>query len=591
MRPLRHTSVVILVYCLLTLDALAKGDGFGHTDISPHCQCLQAPLTELRHWNQIEIYCKTPGLWGDYLYIGLFDEAILRMEDAQFRNGKFVAPADRPLPDADVFELPDREGRDTLEFSLSILHHYPLPLQAPPQLLLFSEREYEAWRQSQVRKEKNIFYQLGMAQGAMLAFMIFPLALFWLNRQPYYLYYMAYVILVAANDQIEFERFSHLDLWVSHKPALFSAFLNLLQIAAIGFYIAFFREFLELKHRMPWLDNMLRYLIGYCILVFAADFAISVLGPAGRQNHFLFWLARVPTAVGAIISVGAIMRWKDLDARFVCIGVLSWMTGVSIAFSANGGAFPLHLLNGFFSNPYIFIHLGVLLELFFFSLAMSYRNQQHILKRHQAEWALSDVQKNHQLELDRISRDLHDEIGSTLSSISILGDSTLQNLPSNMSQARLATISERARQVMDTMSDIIWSVNSRNDTMANVLQRMKEFAIEILESQGITLHFEADETVQSLNMSMEMRRDFYLVFKEAVNNAAKYSRASEVRVRVSAGNGILSLEVRDNGRGFNPSQVNSGNGLLNMHRRAERMGGKLEIESEAGAGTSVLFKG
>jgi signal transduction histidine kinase len=283
----------------------------------------------------------------------------------------------------------------------------------------------------------------------------------------------------------------------------------------------------------------------------------------------------------------AILRWKDPDFRFVSVGVLIWLTFVSAAFAAIGGAFPLRLLTGFFSNPYIFIHLGVLLELFFFSLALSYRYKQHILKRQQAEWALSDLRQAHQREMERISRDLHDEIGSTLSSISILGDSTLQHLPSNMNQARLAAISERARQVMDTMSDIVWSVNPRNDTMAKVVQRMKEFAVEILESQGITLHFEADEAVGALKLPMEKRKDFYLLYKEAVNNAAKYSRASEVRVLVGAENGALSLEVRDNGRGFDLALVKPGNGLWNMQQRAERMRGRLELESAVGGGTRI----
>ncbi|MCK6692369.1 MAG: histidine kinase, partial [Thermoanaerobaculia bacterium] len=170
----------------------------------------------------------------------------------------------------------------------------------------------------------------------------------------------------------------------------------------------------------------------------------------------------------------------------------------------------------------------------------------------------------------RIARDLHDEMGSTLSSISILSEAALRNLQQDIDRARFGAIGERARQVMEAMSDIVWSVNPRNDNMANVLRRMKEFAVEILESQGIALHFEADEAVAALNLPMEQRKDFYLLFKEAVNNAAKYSGASGVWVTVRAENGGLTLEVRDNGRGFDVEQVKRGNGLWNMERRAER---------------------
>ncbi len=108
----------------------------------------------------------------------------------------------------------------------------------------------------------------------------------------------------------------------------------------------------------------------------------------------------------------------------------------------------------------------------------------------------------------RIARDLHDEMGSTLSSISILSEAALRNLQADIDRSRFSIIGERTRQVMEAMSDIVWSVNPRNDTMENVLQRMKEFAVEILEPQGIALHFKAGEAVKSLNMPMEKRKDF-----------------------------------------------------------------------------------
>jgi len=120
-----------------------------------------------------------------------------------------------------------------------------------------------------------------------------------------------------------------------------------------------------------------------------------------------------------------------------------------------------------------------------------------------------------------------------------------------------------------------------------VLQRMKEFSVELFEPQGIALHFDAGEAVKTLYLPMEQRKDFYLLFKEAVNNAAKYSAASDVWVTVRAENGGLLLEVRDNGRGFDPATVKQGNGLWNMQRRAERMGGRLVMESNLGAGTRL----
>lgn len=194
--------------------------------------------------------------------------------------------------------------------------------------------------------------------------------------------------------------------------------------------------------------------------------------------------------------------------------------------------------------------------------------------------------RQEQLRL-RIARDLHDEMGSTLSSISILSEAALRNLQADIDRTRFGVIGDRARQVMDAMSDIVWSVNPGNDFMENVLQRMKEFAVEILETQGIVLHFEVDEAILSQDLSMEKRKNFYLFFKEAINNAAKYSKATDVWVQVRAENDYVRLEVRDNGCGFDAAQVKLGNGLWNMQQRAERLGGLLSLQSTAGRGTVI----
>ncbi len=176
----------------------------------------------------------------------------------------------------------------------------------------------------------------------------------------------------------------------------------------------------------------------------------------------------------------------------------------------------------------------------------------------------------------RIARDLHDDVGSTLSSISILSAAGGQT-----------SLGEKARQAMESMDDVVWSVNPANDSMERILQRMKAFTIELLEPQGISLHFLADEAIKTINLPMELRKDFYLLFKEAANNAAKYSAAADVWVSVTNTNGQLHLEIRDNGLGFDPALVKRGNGLGNMQRRAERLGAELRIESKPGEGTMV----
>lgn len=187
----------------------------------------------------------------------------------------------------------------------------------------------------------------------------------------------------------------------------------------------------------------------------------------------------------------------------------------------------------------------------------------------------------------KIASDLHDEMGSTLSSISILSEAAQKNTPTEEAAKPLGTISERTRQVMDTMSDIVWSVNPKNDEFGSVVMRMREFAAETLEAKNITLQFNSQESLQNLELSMELRKDFYLFFKEAINNAAKYSQAEAVQVNLAQQNNEIKLEIKDDGRGFDPSEVKRGNGLHNLQERATRLKGILKLDSAINKGTQI----
>ncbi len=186
-----------------------------------------------------------------------------------------------------------------------------------------------------------------------------------------------------------------------------------------------------------------------------------------------------------------------------------------------------------------------------------------------------------------IARDLHDEMGSTLSSISILSDAAQSNAYQEIDTQSLKVISARTREVMDTMSDIVWSINPYNDAFAEVLQRMRGFAAETLEAKNIDLQFIVEEPIQSLVLSMNQRKDFYRIFKEAINNAAKYAKAKQVWVKINGTDKIIHLEIKDDGQGFDPENVKLGNGIQNMQARAARLRGNFVINSSLGNGVTI----
>jgi|GEM_PF-2986254 len=192
----------------------------------------------------------------------------------------------------------------------------------------------------------------------------------------------------------------------------------------------------------------------------------------------------------------------------------------------------------------------------------------------------------------QLSRDLHDDMGSTLSTINILSSIAADKLDKDPASTRgyISRIASNSQQMMESMDDIVWSINPANDDMKRVIYRMREFASGILEPKQIALIFYSSEETNALKLSMAHRRDFFLLFKEAVNNAAKYSECKRVKVSLCIEKKQLVLSIKDDGKGFVIREYEDGNGLTNMRKRAALLDADFKIESVIGQGTSIEAK-
>jgi ligand-binding sensor domain-containing protein/two-component sensor histidine kinase len=190
-----------------------------------------------------------------------------------------------------------------------------------------------------------------------------------------------------------------------------------------------------------------------------------------------------------------------------------------------------------------------------------------------------------------ISSDLHDEVGATLSSISIFSEMARQNLP-NQSKAEpyLQRIGERSRDSIEKMSDIIWSINPAHDSLQEMLSRMKTFVNENVDGKDIAVHWHESDSIANLKLGMLQRKNFYLLFKEAIINAVKYADASNISVQLSATQKKVALEIKDDGKGFNMETVKMGNGIQNIRSRAQQLHGIARIQSVPGEGTTVFVE-
>ncbi len=187
-----------------------------------------------------------------------------------------------------------------------------------------------------------------------------------------------------------------------------------------------------------------------------------------------------------------------------------------------------------------------------------------------------------------IADDLHDDIGSALSSINIMSELAKQKSPE--ASPLLTSIGESTSSIQENMSDIIWAVNPKNDRLENVMQRMNLFASEILEAKNIELDFADATLLPALKLTMEQRKNFYLFFKEAINNAAKYSDAKKVEVCIAQKDHSVEMNIRDDGKGFDTAKIFNGNGMGSLKKRAAELNADFKITSCINEGTDVQLK-
>jgi len=208
-------------------------------------------------------------------------------------------------------------------------------------------------------------------------------------------------------------------------------------------------------------------------------------------------------------------------------------------------------------------------------------------------YAFYRIRLNRILEMqkvrNKIARDLHDDIGSTLSSIRILSGAAEKKINTDIIQAEkmLKKITESSGKMMDAMSDIVWSINPDNDKLDSMAVRMREYAAKALEPKNIMYKVTADDRASLIKLPAEKRRDVYLIFKEAVNNIAKYANATEAAITLNIHSNSLELTIKDNGDGFDTSITYTGNGLKNMQQRTKNLNGGYNVISKAGEGTII----
>jgi ligand-binding sensor domain-containing protein/signal transduction histidine kinase len=189
----------------------------------------------------------------------------------------------------------------------------------------------------------------------------------------------------------------------------------------------------------------------------------------------------------------------------------------------------------------------------------------------------------------RIATDLHDDIGASLSQIAVVSE-VLSQREGAQDQFRepLSQIANDSRELVGSMSDLVWTIDPRRDHLHDLVQRMRRFSSDMFTARNIQFRFSVP--AGDLRLTVDQRRQIFLIFKEGVNNIVRHSDCTEAEVGLTLEANTLVLRVQDNGRGLDLSQAGRGNGLSGMQARAETLGGEVEIAGGRGCGTDITLR-
>ena len=242
------------------------------------------------------------------------------------------------------------------------------------------------------------------------------------------------------------------------------------------------------------------------------------------------------------------------------------------------------------SHYMIYMEAGILSEFLFLNYGLIYKTRMLQMENMQLE-----VEKQVELykQRMRISSDLHDEVGATLSGIAMYTQITKEQIrlqEINKVQQSLTVMQQSAAEMVDKLNEIVWTVNPEQDSLQKLLQRLEEYAQEMGAIKNIKVHSSIGSSLEEVKLPMDARRNIYLLCKEAINNTVKYSNCSELTLLVTSCNDNITFIVQDNGTGFDIKLIKKGNGINNMIRRADALNTSLKINSATGKGTRITLE-
>ena len=373
----------------------------------------------------------------------------------------------------------------------------------------------------------------------------------------------------------------------------------ILLIIGTIFYILFTRHFLESYSKYPRIDKLFRYEIVALLLLLAAftiqhfcfdNFALELL----YEN-----IIKIAVLSAGIIYIVLALVQKNKLLNYLAIGVAIQVFCYIISLCLNlFHANPTPLI----TSPFFYFELGVICSVLFFLLGLFHKNRQELINNIKEQEALKmeaekqqfenklSIYKAQQEERNRISADMHDDLGAGMTSIRLYSELAKGKVGENVIP-EINKISSSADELLDKMNAIIWSMSSQNDSLGNMVGYIRSYATDYLESTGIEHDIIIPERLPAIEVTGTVRRNVFLVIKEALQNIIKHSGANKVDIVMKKEQEGLSLTIHDNGKGIDFNNIRPySNGLSNMKKRMEDVGIDFKIENDNGTVITLYRK-
>jgi len=440
-----------------------------------------------------------------------------------------------------------------------------------------------------VTRHKSDIQVFGLILSGVLFMMIlFMIANFVTSRKLEFLYNAAYstcmFILILLNSTVvrlttAFSNFyySYLDLF--------------LLVAGTIFYISFARRFLGTKDNYSLLDRILKYAERFILLLLGIFTFFNFFTDTFLPQYYLESAMKVSFLLLGVAFIYLALKQKDRLFNYLAAGnaMLVLFSSISLVIMIlNIKPTKIYYTSLFYYN------IGIVLELIFFVLGLTYKNRRELIKEIKVQEALKlDAEKKEfetqlavikaqQEERNRISADMHDDLGAGMTTIRLYSELAKAKLADN-SIPEIEKISSSANELLGKMNAIIWSMSSSNDSLGNMIAYIRSYALEYFEDSGIDCKIEIPEKLPNIEVIGEIRRNVFLVVKEALNNILKHAKATEVSIKLVRVEDGLTLYIHDNGKGIDMEKLRQfGNGLKNMKKRMADIHVDFTIENNNG---------